>query len=115
MTNQLGVWPALGRGMESLVGGDHNGIRDLGASQVHTIVSRMAERQSNFKRPFAEQGRGDDRGKRIANLSGHSKGQVPANISPRHKPPADVRDLREKKIRRTKRGIASNQLSSLIA
>ncbi len=42
MTNQLSVWPALGRGMESLVGGNDAPLYIFGTSHIKTVIDRVA-------------------------------------------------------------------------
>ncbi len=42
MTDQLGVWPALDRGMESPISGNDATLHILGTSHIETVIDRMA-------------------------------------------------------------------------
>ncbi len=41
MADQLGIWPTLDRGVESLIGGDDATLHILGTSHIETVVGRM--------------------------------------------------------------------------
>ncbi len=42
MADQLSVWPALDRGMESPIGGNDATLHILGTSHIETVIDRMA-------------------------------------------------------------------------
>ncbi len=60
MADQLGVWPALDRGMESPISGNDAPLHILGTSHIETVIDRMAYFNRNAQCPLMQ---GDARNK----------------------------------------------------
>lgn len=104
MANQLGVWPALDRGMESPISGDDATLRILGTSHIETVIDRMAYFNRDAQRPSMQ----GDAGNKLKGTSReyrrNSLRLFLRNVTADDFFPKRVRDLGNNQVGRVERG-----------
>ncbi len=60
MADQLSVWPALDRGMESPISGNDATLHILGTSHIETVIDRMAYFNRNAQCPLMQGDAGNE-------------------------------------------------------